>query len=170
MTTNPTTTLDERFGEPGVAPTDWAAVQAALEAAELYWITTVRADGRPHVTPLIGVWTDGAMYFCTGADEQKAVNLRTNAQVALTTGANTWADGLDVVVEGAAERVTDEAALTDLARAWEDKYGAVWHFDVRDGAFHAGDGGVALVFRVPPAKVIGFGKSPHNQTRFTFPG
>ena len=46
--------------------------------AELYWITTVRADGRPHVTPLIGVWFDGAMHFTTGLEEQKARNLAAN--------------------------------------------------------------------------------------------
>jgi hypothetical protein len=34
----------------------------------------VRADGRPHVTPLISVLVDGALHFCTGATEQKAKN------------------------------------------------------------------------------------------------
>ena len=46
-----------------------------LEQAELYWLTTVRADGRPHVTPLIGIAEDAAVYFCTGLREQKARNL-----------------------------------------------------------------------------------------------
>jgi hypothetical protein len=32
----------------------------------------VRADSRPHVTPLIALWLDAAMYFCAGASEQKA--------------------------------------------------------------------------------------------------
>ena len=46
-----------------------------LENAELYWLTTVRNDGRPHVTPLIGVMQDGAVHSCTGLGEQKARNL-----------------------------------------------------------------------------------------------
>jgi hypothetical protein len=27
------------------------------EQAELSWIVTVRADGRPHLTPLVAVWS-----------------------------------------------------------------------------------------------------------------
>jgi Pyridoxamine 5'-phosphate oxidase len=77
-----------------------------LEAAELFWISTVRADGRPHVTPLVAAWLDGAIHFHTGADEQKAANLRANPHVVLTTGCNRWNEGLDVVVEGEAVRVS----------------------------------------------------------------
>jgi hypothetical protein len=40
--------------------------------------------------------------------EQSAYSLVHNDSVALTTGINTWADGLDVVVEGTAVRVTDK--------------------------------------------------------------
>lgn len=43
-----------------------------LDRAELYWLTTVRPDGRPHVTPLIGVALDAAAHFCTGLREHKA--------------------------------------------------------------------------------------------------
>ena len=43
-----------------------------IEAAPLWWITTVRPDGRPHVTPLLAVWHEGALHFCTGSEEQKA--------------------------------------------------------------------------------------------------
>ena len=53
----------------------------------------MRADGRPHVTPLIGVLHDGAVHFCTGLGEQKARNLEHSNRVALTTGTNTWASG-----------------------------------------------------------------------------
>jgi hypothetical protein len=52
------------------------------------------------VTPLIGVWKEEAMHFCIGLREQKARNLERNPRVALTTGNNAWARGLDVVVEG----------------------------------------------------------------------
>ena len=44
-------------------------------SAELYWLTTVRKDGRPHITPLVGAWVDDAFVFCTGPEEQKAQNL-----------------------------------------------------------------------------------------------
>jgi hypothetical protein len=140
--------------------------ERALRDAELYWITTVRADGRPHVTPLIGLFFDGAMHFTTGLEEQKARNLEHNANVALTTGTNSWAKGLDVVVEGRAVRVADRPALERLAGAIEDKYGSVWHFDVGEGVFLHGDGGEAAVFRVEAAKVMAFAKDPHAQTTY----
>jgi general stress protein 26 len=159
--------LDTRFSDPAAEATPWPKVEAALERAELYWITTVRADGRPHVTPLIGAWFDGAMHFTTGLEEQKARNLEHNAHVALTTGSNTWARGLDVVVEGRAVRVADAAALQRLADALEAKYGAVWHFDVGDGVFlHSGGAHEAAVFRIETSKVMAFAKDPHAQTTY----
>ena len=160
--------IDKRFSDPEAEATPWADVADALEEAELYWITTVRADGRPHVTPLIGVAEDGSPYFCTGLEEQKGRNLEHNDRIALTTGNNTWASGLDIVVEGQAVRVTEEEDLRRLAQAWEAKYGDVWHFDVYDGMFRHADGGGAAVFRVEPAKVIAFAKDPHGQTTYRF--
>ena len=160
--------LDRRFSDPEAEPTPWPETVRALERAELYWITTVRADGRPHVTPLIGVVEDEVVYFCTGLEEQKGRNLEHNDRVALTTGSNRWASGLDVVVEGQAVRVTDDEALTGLADAWEAKYGSEWHWEVADGMFRHSDGGGAAVFRIEPAKVLAFAKDPHGQTTYRF--
>jgi hypothetical protein len=50
----------------------------------------------------------------TGATEQKAVNLSRNAHVILMTGCNQWESGLDVVVEGDAEQITDDHVLERL--------------------------------------------------------
>lgn len=168
--TTPAPEIDARFGAPEAAATPWREVARTLREAELYWLTTVRRDGRPHVTPLIGVTggDDEAVHFCTGLREQKARNLEHHRQVALTTGANAWNRGLDVVVEGAAVRVTGRAALQGLADAYEAKYGSDWHFDVGDGVFGSGDD-AAAVFRIEPAKVIAFAKNPHAQTRYRFP-
>jgi len=163
-----TTRFDSRFSDPAAGPTPYAAAEQALEQAELYWLTTVRADGRPHVTPLIGVLQDGAVHFSTGLDEQKARNLVHDARVALTTGANTWAQGLDVVVEGAAVRVIGRDALQRIADAYEAKYGSVWHYDVGDDVLLGRATGGAAVFRVEPVKVLAFAKEPHGQTAFRF--
>ena len=158
-------TIDTRFSDPAAEATPWAETEQALTQAELYWLTTIRADGRPHVTPLIGVYHDGAMHFCTGLREQKARNLEHSDQVAVTTGTNTWAQGLDVVVEGKATRVSDDTTLQHLADAYEAKYGSAWHFDVEDGMFTAPESSAA-VFRVDADKVIAFAKEPHGQTTF----
>jgi hypothetical protein len=165
--------LDTRFSEAS-EPVSWQQVSDALTAAELYWLTTVRKDGRPHITPLIGAWTDDAFVFCTGPDEQKAHNLDGSTSVAVTTGVNTWNAGLDVVVEGDAERVTGIDTLTMLADVIREKYRGDWDFTpAEDGFGHtdgSGDTHIAHVYRVPAAKVLAFAKSPHGQTRFQLPG
>ena len=162
----PVTEQDLRFGQPDTPPTPWADALALIESAELFWISTVRSTGRPHVTPLPTVWRDEALHFCTGPEEQKGVNLAGNPQVALTTGTNRANEGLDVVVEGDAVRVTDSARLQQLADAWKAKY-AEWDFEVRGDAFHH-DGGEAHVFEVRPTKVLAFAKGQFAQTRYRF--
>jgi general stress protein 26 len=169
-TTAPAPELDTRFSSPNATPTAWPEARSQLEDAEVYWITTVRPDGRPHVTPLIAVWSGDAMYFCTGPSERKARNLERNRHCILTTGRNSLAEGLDVVVEGDAERVIDDAHLRRLADAYEAKYGEDWRFDVQDGEFrHSSGEGVAFVFEVAPRKAFGFRKGDEfSQTRWRF--
>jgi len=166
--TTPDTTLDPRFSGPGAQAADWDETRQALEDAQLSWICTVRADGRPHLTPLVAVWLEGALYFSTGEGEQKAVNLRGHSHVLLLTGCHRWDEGLDVVAEGDAVRVTDDALLTRLARAWAAKWDGQWQFQVRDGRFEHPSGGQALVFEVRPAKVLAFAKGHFGQTRHRF--
>ena len=160
MSDEPLAELDARFGEPDAGPTPWADAEALLRRAEISWISTVRADGRPHVTPLPTVWHEGTVWFCTGEAEQKARNP--------ATGSNRMNEGVDVVVEGTAERVADESVLAAVAAAYFDKYGEQWHDEVVDGAFFH-TGGRALVFRMRPAKIFAFGKAPFSQTRWRFP-
>ncbi|HEY4026913.1 MAG TPA: pyridoxamine 5'-phosphate oxidase family protein [Candidatus Dormibacteraeota bacterium] len=164
----PATKLDARFSDPDAAATEWEETRRALETAELFWISTVRADGRPHVTPLVAVWLDGAIHFSTGATEQKAINLRDNAHVVLTTGCNRWDGGLDVMVEGDAVQVTDDDMLIRLAQAWATKWDGRWRYEVRGGRFHHQGGGAALVFSVAPTKVLAFAKGRFAHTRHRF--
>jgi general stress protein 26 len=165
--TMPEGTLDARYSDPRAAPSRWKDVREVLDTAQTYWLTTVRADGRPHVTPLIAIWDDSALHFSTGDREQKSRNLAANSRVALTTGANALDEGMDVVVEGKAVRVTDTARLEHLAAAWVGKYGEVWRFEVRDHAFWHPGGGAASVYAVPSATVHAFRKGPtYAQTRW----
>ncbi|MGP3999661.1 pyridoxamine 5'-phosphate oxidase family protein [Streptomyces sp. 8N706] len=164
----PVTELDARYSMPGASPTGWAEARGLLEEAELFWLSTVRPDGRPHVTPLLSVWRNDALYFCTGPAERKAENIARNPHCTLTTGCNSLDEGLDVVVEGDAERVSDDAELRRIAEAYESKYGSDWHFDVRDGVFHH-QAGEALVYEVAPSTAFGFRKGDYSQTRWRFP-
>lgn len=169
MTQEPRTTLDTNFSSPEAKPLPWATSRDALASAKIYWLTTIRPEGRPHCAPLIAIWLDGALHFCTGAEERKAKNLAANAQCLLTTGCNALDQGLDIVVEGEAARVTDAATLARIAAAYETKYGATWHFDVRGDTLVGDEGNVAQVYAVAPTTAFGFNKGePFGQTRWRF--
>lgn len=163
----PVTTLDTRFSSENAKATPWPAARDRLRDAQIYWISSVRPDGRPHVTPMIGIWHDDALHFCTGPAERKAKNLAHNPHCTITTGCNGIGEGLDLTIEGDADPVSDEAALRHLAEAYASKYG--WQFSVRDGVFFNDEGGEALVFRVAPRIAFGFGKGEtFSQTRWSF--
>jgi general stress protein 26 len=165
----PTTTVDERFSAAGAVPVSWSDTLAVLESAELFWISTVRGSGQPNVTPLVAVWVDDALHFTTGDNEQKAVNIRSNPHVALTTGCNGWEGGVDVVVEGEAVLATDQAALERMCAVWATKWdGSTWGFKARGGhMFHPGDFEV-LAFTVVPTKVFAFAKGSFCHTVHRF--
>ena len=103
-------------------------------------------------------------------------NLEHDPHVVVTAGplgADGWGSGKDIAVEGVASRVEDEALLQALTEEWRTKYDGDWVFEARDGRFfevsHQGDGtgDGAVVFRVPPSKVLVFGDE-HGQTTYRF--
>src|ERR1700742_5089083 len=91
--------LNPRADAAGVTATEWADARRQLEAAEIFWVSTVRPDGRLHITPVIAAWHDGALHFSTGPGEQKAQNIAHDGHCALVTGRNALTEGLDIVVE-----------------------------------------------------------------------
>jgi nitroimidazol reductase NimA-like FMN-containing flavoprotein (pyridoxamine 5'-phosphate oxidase superfamily) len=170
----PDTQFQERFSSPDATAMPWDAAEAVLRDAEIYWVTTVRPDGRPHVTPLVAVWLDGALFFCTGDDERKARNLRGNTSCVMTTGCNAFRSGTDVVLEGEATNVTDDAMLQRVADALLAKYD--WPYRVKNGALEEvgrpdeGESrGVAIVFRVTPSTIFAYGRgTSFSATRYRF--
>lgn len=168
----PEPTLDPAFSDPAATATPWPDARRELETAGVFWLTTVRPEGRPHVTPLIGVWLDGAVYFCTGAGERKARNLAASPHCTVVTGANALDEGLDVVVEGDAVPVRDRAALDRVADAYIGKYGSA--VTSPEGTFHGlpetvRSGAGPLVFEVVPRVAFAFAKgAPFGQTRYRF--
>jgi general stress protein 26 len=161
----PAAQLVEEFSDPDATALPWAEVVGVLESAEMFWLSTVRRDGRPHVAPLPAMWLNGKLHFCTGGHEQKAKNIAANPGCVLTTGTSSYRSGIDVVVEGTAERVSDNSVLARLARLWKDKID--WVFEVGDGVFlDTNSPGAALVFAVTPSKILAFTKAPYSQTRY----
>jgi hypothetical protein len=164
----PITTVDARYSEERAEPTPWPRAIDLLEQAELFWVSSVRSDGRPHVTPVVAVWTNDSLYFSSGRDEQKSRNLAANPHCAATTGCNTWNEGFDIVLHGEVEIVRERSQLQRVADAFLAKYGDDWAFEVADDATFNGPGG-ALVYQLTPSQALGFGKGdPFSHTRWDF--
>ena len=157
------------FSSPGASASTWEDVLAVLSGAEVFWLTTVRPDGRAHVTPVLGAWVDGHFCFCTGPGERKAANLRDNPSCVATTGCN-GLDGLDVVIEGTAVVGSGREVRSAIADGLEAKYDG--HLRAPDGTWAGlGDSvrqGEVLAYRVAPRAVFAFGKGTEfSQTRWT---
>jgi pyridoxamine 5'-phosphate oxidase-like protein len=166
--TEPVAELDQPFSSEGATVTPWADGRAHLEKAEVYWLSTVRPDGRPHVTPVVAVWLDGALYFSTGPTERKAKNLSKNSHCIVTTGCNALASGLDLVLEGDAASVSDGTKLERAANAFAAKYDHPFNFKASDFAAY-GEGGDILMYEVRPRKAFGYGRGErYSATRWRF--
>lgn len=104
--------------EEGFIP--WPTVHERLQTSRIYWLATMRPDGRPHVAPLWGGWLDNALYFEGSPTTRWARNLAANPAVSINLES-----GIDVVItEGTAGFVP----LSDELRArlialWSEKYG-----------------------------------------------
>ena len=146
----------------------WAEACERLGAAGRYWLATMRPDGRPHVMPVLAVWLDGALHFAAGETSRKARNLARDPRCVIAAGD----PALDLVVEGEAARVDDEARLRGVADAYASKYG--WRVTVRDSAFY-GEGAPTAgpppygVYAIAPSVAFGFGTDEtFGATRWRF--
>ncbi|HEX8346294.1 MAG TPA: pyridoxamine 5'-phosphate oxidase family protein [Actinoplanes sp.] len=158
-------TVDPRYSYEGAQPEDWSATRDRFAAAELYWITTVLPSGTPHVTPVVGAWHDGGLWFCALPTEQKVRNLVANPRCTVLTGSNALAEGVDITVTGEAVRITDPDLLEAAAGTFRDKYGPQWDYKV-DGDLFTGMVGRAWGIKVQPRTVFAFRKDGIKQTRW----
>jgi hypothetical protein len=53
----------------GLLPWTWA--EERLVESHDYWLATVHPDGRPHVTPVWGVWEHSAAWFSSSPSPAK---------------------------------------------------------------------------------------------------
>jgi general stress protein 26 len=117
----------------GSAPIPWSRALDQLQddsAKKTTWLATVRPDGRPHVAGVGALWLDGKVYFTSGAGTRKSRDLAANPHCVVSVAL----PDLDLVVEGTATKVTDDATLQRLA----ERYAAQgWPARVEDGALTA---------------------------------
>ncbi len=113
-------------------PIPWSRALAALESTEprtqTPFLATTRPDGRPHVAALGALWDNGKVYFVSGAPTRKSQNLALNPNCVISMSLT----GIDLVIEGVAEQVTDDETLHRLAKRYADQG---WAPTVEDGAF-----------------------------------
>ena len=108
--------------------------------------------------PVLAVCLEGALYFATSATSRKGKNLTHNSHCVLTVSSLSLSE-LDLVVEGEAAKVSDEAKIHRVADIFASKYG--WHVTVRHGAFYGDSAPTAGpppygVYELTPAVAFGF--------------
>ncbi len=154
-------------------PVPWSRALEALESTEpkerTPFLATTRPDGRPHAAGVGALWVDGKVYFVSGAGTQKSRNLAQNSSCAISLSLT----GIDLVIEGVAERVTDDETLQRVARRYADQG---WPAKVEDGAFtydySAPSAGPPPwdLYVVEPVTVYGvLSGEPGGATRWRFP-
>ena len=138
----------------------WSYVQEQMNAARNYWVCTVRPDGRPHVTPVWGVWIDDVLYIEGSLETRRAQNLRANPAVAVHLESGTDV----VIIEGEAREVPkpDSALGQRLSEKYRDKYAAMGYAPGPDAWDNGG------LFAVHPKTVLAWTKFPQDTTRFQF--
>lgn len=139
----------------GLLPWEW--VSERMAASRSYWVSTTRPDGRPHATPVWGIWLDDIFYFGAGATSVKARNLAANPHVVVHLES-----GDDVVIlEGRIQREDDRALLSRVAVRYNSKY----KMDILPE-----DGSGDPLFALRPAVVMAWLESdfPHTATRWRF--
>ena len=132
----------------GLAPLEWSLVET--EVADLlthddprsptrptFWLTTLNADGSPHVTSVGALWHAGSCWFQTGERTRKAKNVARDPRCTISVATT----GFDVMIAGDARRVTDPATVAEIAALWA---GSGWPAEPSD------DGtGITAPFNAP---------------------
>ncbi len=148
----------------------WGKALEQLEQAQKFWLATVNADGHPHVMPIFSVWLDGSLYFTANPSTRKARDLTHNPHVVITTAGTT----LDLVIEGTAQKITDEDTLKQVAEVYASKYD--WPITVSNQAYTAPYAAPAAgkspyelyQIHLTRAYALGSSEPPYGATRWLF--
>ena len=153
----------------GHGPIPWSRALKQLAAnSGTYWLATTRRDGRPHLAAVGALWVDGTVYFTSGPRTRKSGDIAANPRCVVSISLK----DLDVVIEGTARKVTDDATLKRLAKLYAAQG---WPATVKDGAFtheySAPSAGPPpwYLYTITPVTAFGVATAePHGATRWTF--
>jgi PPOX class probable F420-dependent enzyme len=165
-----------------LAPLEWSGVDTQLGPAltqipgsggpnrHTCWLTTVNADGSPHVTGVGALWEEDAFWVCTAATSRKGRNLAREPRCAVSVATLDY----DLVVEGTAALVTDPEVVARMAASWAE---AGWPCEVDESGsaltapYSAPSAGPPpwSVYRMTPTSATALGTMDHGgATRWTF--
>jgi hypothetical protein len=139
------------YGSPALAwsrPHDLLATKSASPDLA-FFLGTVRPDGRPHSAGIGALWFDGDFYIVSGPETRKSRNLEANPACTISVRL----EGIDLIFEGEALRVTDQPALEEVARLFRE---GGWPAQVEGDAFTA------------PYSAPSAGRPPWHVYRFTY--
>jgi nitroimidazol reductase NimA-like FMN-containing flavoprotein (pyridoxamine 5'-phosphate oxidase superfamily) len=139
--------------------TSWASARERLaspEPSRTSWLATVWPDGRPHLMPIIAFWIDGAFHFVVGEGTRKGRNLAADGRCVIAIGSTTL-PSMDLVVEGHAEPLQDEAAVRRIAEVLK---GNNWPLEARGNQVYGPNAPTAgpppfSIYRMVPSKAFG---------------
>jgi nitroimidazol reductase NimA-like FMN-containing flavoprotein (pyridoxamine 5'-phosphate oxidase superfamily) len=145
----------------------WAWAETHLRDALIYWISTVRPDGRPHAVPTWGVWLDGRLWFEGGTRTRRARNLAENPAAVASIHVD---DDAALIVEGRVEVRSDPdpELVARLVEAFGKYRATHWAYEADPANWSSDSGGALWALR--PAVVLGWSRFPGDATRWRFEG
>ncbi len=141
----------------------WEHARERLEREQVYWVGTTRPNGRPHVTPIWGVWVNERLYFDGSPETRRGRNLAANPAVAIHVARGD--EGKDVVIlEGEAYQIhgPQRVLAEQLAAAYGAKYAAEGYEPAPDTWEEGG------LYEVQAHTVLAWTNFPVNATRWRF--
>ncbi len=135
----------------------WSYVSERMKQAMRYWVSTTLPNGRPHATPLDGIWIDDCLYFGGSPETRWSRNLAANPAVCIHLE-----NALEVVIlhgDASEVRVTDANFAQQLSTASQQKYG----FAPPPEAYAQGG-----VYTFRPRIVLAWSQFPKDATRWQF--
>jgi PPOX class probable F420-dependent enzyme len=140
----------------------WGHAEERLEQAKIYWIGTTWPDGRPHVSPVWGVWLDNILYFDGSPDTRRHRNIAANPSIVVHLESGDVGKDI-VIVEGTAHAVQkpERSLTTKIAAGYKAKYAV---FDYEPAADSWDNGGL---YEMRPRAVMAWTDLP-QATRWRF--
>lgn len=144
--------------EEGLLP--WNHVEDRMAESLNYWIATVDERGRPHATPVWGVWLDGRLYFDGSPQTRRGRNLAANPAVVVHLEDGTR----PVILQGEAEEI--KAPPLELRRRLSAAYAAKYRAHGYEPGPETWESGGLYVVRVRQA--FAWTEFPRDATRWNF--